>query len=102
ILAGTAVACLLWTGTSLFALWPHGMCYVNPLWGGTEDGYRLVSEGNYDWGQGYQELAGWLDEHPQKDLDGWLFTTDPRAGHAPLRRLDPHNSPIETADDFLA
>src|SRR5262249_7923058 len=49
ILAAATLGCLTWTAASAVAVWPNGMCYVNPLWGGTADGYRLVSEANYDW-----------------------------------------------------
>src|SRR5262249_5221686 len=55
LLAGTVAAGLLSTAVAAVLVWPHGLCYVNELWGGTWEGYRRVSEANYDWGQGLKE-----------------------------------------------
>ncbi len=102
VLAGLAGVCLAWTIVSTVRVWPHGLCYVNPLWGGTRDGYRLVSEGNYDWGQGVKELVRWQQEHHLADLDAWVFTSDPLAERMPIRQVKLHTLPIEKDEDFLA
>src|SRR5262249_55661291 len=62
-LLGLTAAGILWTAAGTARVWPDGLCYVNPLWGGTANGYRLVSEGNYDWGQGIKELVRWQKKH---------------------------------------
>src|SRR5262245_57859268 len=49
-LAAATLKCLIWTAASALAVWSNGLCNVNPLWGGTAEGYRLVREANYDWG----------------------------------------------------
>src|SRR5262249_10265041 len=33
-------------GTSAW-IWPHGLGYINQLWGGVEHGYRHLSDSNY-------------------------------------------------------
>ncbi|HWG42869.1 MAG TPA: glycosyltransferase family 39 protein [Gemmataceae bacterium] len=62
---GTAClsACLAWSAFSCVHVWPHGLCYVNELWGGTENGYLYVGDSNYDWGQGLKDLDRWRREH---------------------------------------
>src|SRR5262249_39816892 len=46
-----------WMAISHVTVWPHELCYVNELWGGPDKGYELVSDANYDWGQGLKDLA---------------------------------------------
>jgi hypothetical protein len=59
------------------AVWPNGICYVNPLFGGTRDGFRVLSESNCDWGQGLPELARWQTGHDDAPLSLWYFGQDP-------------------------
>ena len=100
-LLGAAAAGLLWTAGDALAVWPNGLCYVNPLWGGTRDGYQLVSEANYDWGQGLKELARWQRRHRQADLCVWYFGTDPLVRRLPIRSLLLHTLPLKTPADVL-
>lgn len=81
--------------------WPHGLCYVNPLWGGTDNGYRLLSDSNYDWGQGIGELAAWQREHGQQPLDVWYFGSDPSIYQLPLRLLQLHTMPVSGPADVV-
>lgn len=57
--------------------WPDALRYVNPVWGGTESGYRVVSDSNYDWGQGLPGLDEWRREHNAR-VAAWYFGTDTR------------------------
>lgn len=66
--------------------WPDGLRHVNPLWGGARDGYRAVSDSNYDWGQGLPELARWQQAH-QGALSMWYFGTDTR--YPQITRINP-------------
>ncbi|MBI1916377.1 MAG: glycosyltransferase family 39 protein [Planctomycetes bacterium] len=100
-LAVATLACLAWTASSAVAVWPNGMCYVNPLWGGTADGYRLVSEANYDWGQGLKELARWQRKHPGGELTLWYFGTDPALRTLPVRTMPLQTLTIQSAQDVL-
>ncbi|HEY0303304.1 MAG TPA: hypothetical protein VGC36_18310, partial [Rhizomicrobium sp.] len=82
--------------------WPDGLVFVNRFWGGSSQGYRLVSDSNYDWGQGIPELRRWQAEHGPSQLSLWYFGSDPRAAAAPLRILALHDMPLSTRDDVLA
>jgi len=76
---------------SAFA-WPDGIRYVNPIWGGPNAGYRVVSDSNYDWGQGLPELAEW-QRAQQQPLAVWYFGTDTRFPE--IVRINPRNSDFE-------
>jgi hypothetical protein len=77
-------AWILWIALSV---WPHGLCYTNELWGGTSNGYRCLSDSNYDWGQGLRELARWQREHQVHDLDVLYYGTDTSLRALPMRPL---------------
>lgn len=100
--AAVALGAVTWgVGASLLA-WPHGINYVNELWGGTRGGYRLVSDSNYDWGQGLPELARWCEEHGVEAIDLWYFGTDPAALAPPFRPLPLHRAQIASFDELVA
>jgi dolichyl-phosphate-mannose-protein mannosyltransferase len=98
LLVGSGGAGVLWTAGSLFCVWPQALCYVNELYGGTANGYRLVSDANYDWGQGLLELAHWQETHGTK-LDVWHYGTDPRLEQWSLRALPVLQMPIHEPAD---
>ncbi len=102
----SSVAWLLWASISV---WPHGLCYTNELWGGTANGYRCLSDSNYDWGQGLKELARWQAEHQVHDLDVLYYGTDTTLARLPMRRLaagalqlGPDNLPLSIQGRTLA
>lgn len=76
---------LVWNVAAAWSHWPNGLCYVNELWGGTPNGYRLISDSNYDWGQGVPDLDKWLASRGNPPLDLLFFGTDPRVHRLPLR-----------------
>ncbi len=98
LLTGGLVLGVAWTMIAALQVWPQGLCYVNELWGGTPEGYRLVSEANYDWGQGLKELAQWREAHALPVLDVWYFGTDPTFARLPFRNRPLHALPITGAD----
>ncbi len=85
-----AAAGVLWSAASAAAVWPHGLCFTNELWGGEAAGYRLLSDSNYDWGQGLKELARWQREHGVEELDVWYFGVDPALKTLPMREVPFH------------
>lgn len=87
---------LAWSAGACAIVWPHGLCYINEMWGGTANGYLRLSDSNYDWGQGLPELARWQREHQIKTLDVWYFGTDPQIAAFPARRVPLHLLPIQT------
>jgi hypothetical protein len=80
LFASVIFACLIPAAT----VWPHGLTYFNQLSGGSESGYTLLNDSNYDWGQGLIELQEWQAQHPEKPLRLWYFGMDPRAYREPF------------------
>ncbi len=72
---------------SSVAAWPDGLCFVNELWGGMAGGYRLVSDSNYDWGQGLKELAAWQRQHRVANLMVLYYGTDTALSRLPMCRV---------------
>jgi hypothetical protein len=95
-LAGGVAAGLLWTAGAAVAVWPNGLCYTNEVWGGTANGYRCLSDSNYDWGQGLRELAAWQRRCGVTALDVWYFGTDPALARLPVRSVDLRRLPGAT------
>jgi hypothetical protein len=73
VLTGAAVAATAFTAVRV---WPHGLSYTNGLWGPADRGYLLVSDSNYDWGQGLYELAAWQRASAAGPIDIAYFGTE--------------------------
>ncbi len=101
-LAAMAGAGVAWTAVAAAAVWPHGLCYTNELWGGTERGYMLLSDSNCDWGQGLKELGRWQRLHGPAPVDVWYYGTDPALKTSRLREVPLHALPVKGPDDVLA
>ncbi|MEP6823000.1 MAG: hypothetical protein ABI946_11695, partial [Chthoniobacterales bacterium] len=91
ILVACLIVGLLGNAAAAIRVWPEALCYTNPAWGGTRGGYRLLSDSNYDWGQGLLELEQWRLQHGVETIDLWYFGLDPRADQPPFRRIQPHS-----------
>jgi hypothetical protein len=98
----TAAILSLWSMTIAIATWPHGIAYINRFWGGAEQGYRLTSDSNYDWGQGVKDLLRWQRESGIADLGVWYFGTDPEVARPPLRLVPLHVMKIDGGEDVVA
>lgn len=92
-------AMLLSMVTSTLWSWPHGLCYANVVWGGSQRSYAVVSDSNCDWGQGLPDLLRWLDEQGPAEMDVWYFGADPAIHRRPLRNLPLHTMGV---DDSIA
>lgn len=86
-LASVGVGSAAWLLVIAVVVGPQGLRYINELWGGPSRGYTLVSDSNYDWGQGLKELAHWQRDHGAADLDVWYFGTDPLLHELPMRSV---------------
>ena len=51
----------LYVSSSLSAF-PHYLSYYNKLGGGTESGYRIAVDSNYDWGQDFYRLLSFVEK----------------------------------------
>jgi hypothetical protein len=97
LVTATATLTLLWPAAALAAGGPHALCHVNAFYGGTTQGYRVVNDANYDWGQGLFDLWDWQEAHPVT-LSIWSFSADPRARQWwPVLPL--HCMPLECEED---
>jgi hypothetical protein len=94
-----ASAGVAWTTVAAINVWPHGLCYTNALWGGTERGYLVLSDSNYDWGQGLRDLARWQQDHRDVPLEVWYFGTDPAIRKLPVREAVFHTLSIRGPED---
>jgi hypothetical protein len=97
-----ALGTILWSAQGAARVWPHGLCYTNELWGGTWNGYRHMSDANYDWGQGVKELARWQERTATEPLAVWLFGSDLTLSESRLRSLPLHVIPSQGPDDIAA
>jgi len=61
--------------------------------GGPERGERLLSDSNFDWGQGLKDLRAWSEANGIADLSVWYFGTDPAVLKPPFRL-----QPLHTLD----
>lgn len=52
---------------SAFTASPYFLSYFNFIGGGTMNGYRYVTDSNYDWGQDMYELKTFVENNPQID-----------------------------------
>lgn len=103
ILRASAMGGVAWTAFAAVNVWPHGLCYTNEMWGGTQTGYLLLSDSNYDWGQGLLELKEWQEQKKVAQLDVWYFGTDPLLGHLPMHPfILPEAMPSPDADPLAA
>jgi hypothetical protein len=84
-LLGLAAGAVAWLAGSSGYVWPHALCYTNELWGGTAQGYLCLSDSNYDWGQGLQDLSRWQHDHDSGPLPILYWGTDPAAQRPPFR-----------------
>ncbi len=66
-----ASATIQWMCAMLLGFWlltevalaaPHFLSYFNELGGGTRNGYRYVTDSNYDWGQDLLRLKKWAEQ----------------------------------------
>ncbi|MFZ0932065.1 MAG: hypothetical protein WAN11_25930 [Syntrophobacteraceae bacterium] len=100
--AGAVACCVFWTAASSVIVWPNALCYVNELWGGTAEGYKLLSDSNYDWGQGIGELRDWQQRNGIENLDVWYFGADPDRLKGPFHLVSMSDGDFQGPDGFIA
>lgn len=67
VIAAWMVGSVLWS-------FPYYLSYYNVFAGGTNNGYKLATDSNYDWGQDVKALAAWQQQHDVANLHFDLFT----------------------------
>ena len=81
---------ILASALAALGAWPNGICFTNAVWGGTGKGYLCLSDSNYDWGQGLNDLRAWQRRHGAPTVEVWYFGADPSVNVPPLRELPLH------------
>lgn len=86
----------------LAMVWPHGISYINLLWGGPDEACHLLTDSNCDWGQGLPDLARWHEAHADSPLRVWYFGTDPAIHKPPFEHVKLHVLDLTTPEDLRA
>ena len=69
---------IIWYAGEAFGVSPYFLSYFNQIGGGTQYGFRYVTDSNYDWGQDLKRLAVWTKEnHIQKIAINYFGGGDP-------------------------
>lgn len=74
---------LVWLLIETLTSAPYFLSYFNEAGGTVVNGYRHVTDSNYDWGQDLLRLKAWADEHPEAQL----IAVDYFGGGSPFHTL---------------
>lgn len=85
--------------TSLW-VWPHGLGYLNQLYGGPDQAIHRLSDSNNDWGQGIPDLRAWHEANGRPNTIIWYFGVDPAARRPPFQQFPLESHPIKTPEDL--
>lgn len=58
-----AAALPLWLAIEALAVYPHYLSYFNQFGGGSANGWKVLLDSNYDWGQDLPALADYMKEN---------------------------------------
>jgi 4-amino-4-deoxy-L-arabinose transferase-like glycosyltransferase len=67
---GILAVLVLWASAETAFARPYYLSYFNELGGGTQNGYRYVTDSNYDWGQDLYRLETWMKENLPGNAEG--------------------------------
>jgi hypothetical protein len=70
-----------WTATSTLSQAPHQLAYFNGLAGGPDNGCRLISDSNVDWGQDLPALRSFMEQNGLGRIYLSYFGTADPAGY---------------------
>ena len=91
---------LLWGSITMARQFPDGLRYINDFSANNAQPQSLVSDSNYDWGQGLFDLANNLRPDPAQPIWVVYWGGDPRVDMPPFRRLTPAAQGITNADSL--
>jgi hypothetical protein len=95
----TAVATMLAVSAWV---WPHGLGYLNQLFGGPSAAFYRVSDSNLDWGQGLPDLLEWHRANGRPPLALWYFGTDLACHRPPFVLIPFEKLPITSAEQVVS
>ena len=67
--SGLIIILIIWYLGETLVNTPHYLSYFNQIGGGIDNGYRYVTDSNYDWGQDLKRLVQWVDERNNDNDD---------------------------------
>lgn len=59
---------------SVFISFPHYLSYYNIIGGGANNGYKIATDSNYDWGQDVKRLGKWMKENKVEKIYVDIFS----------------------------
>ncbi len=74
--AYVAYALMFTMFVSAIISFPHYLSYYNMPAGGTDNGYRIATDSNYDWGQDIKRLGKWVRDNKIEKIYTHLFSTN--------------------------
>ncbi|MCX6984064.1 MAG: glycosyltransferase family 39 protein, partial [Lentisphaerae bacterium] len=95
---------IAWFAVESYKIRPHYLSYFNQLAGGSENGYKHLSDSSLDWGQDLKELRKWIDRNNQKNEVVYLSyfgTADISHYMRDYRQLPCFFEQENRADDFF-
>ena len=96
---------LIWLLIEVLVVSPFFLSSYNELGGGTEYGYRLITDSNYDWGQDLKRLQSFVEENNIDKIAVDYFGGDSpeyRLGDKYERWWSAKNNPKEEGIEWLA
>jgi hypothetical protein len=81
----------IWSVATTF---PGYLSYYNVLFGGTENGWKVADDSNYDWGQDVKRLADYVEKHKINSIAFDNYTGDYAARYynIPVKRISPKDT----------
>ncbi len=98
-------ALLVWLAITIAVTSPFFLSYFNELGGGTLNGYRVVTDSNYDWGQDLKRLDDFVNSRRIDKIAVDYFGGDSpsyRLGNAFVPWWSEKNNPREEGIEWLA
>ncbi len=84
----------LWIAAIPLLIYPSYLSYFNNAGGGTERGYMIATDSNYDWGQDMKRLQDWIDNYNECVNGDWVAVNNGMGCKNPPDII-PTDTPIE-------
>lgn len=75
-MAHIALVLLITMLISTIISFPYYLSYYNILAGGTNNGYKIATDSNYDWGQDIKRLGKWVRDNDIEKIYVHLFSAN--------------------------
>lgn len=90
-------------GISTLLSFPHYLPYYNIFVGGTNNGYKIATDSNYDWGQDIKRLSAWMDDNGVEKIYTHLFSANKLDYYLKKHQwFDIKNDDLPPPDSYIA